>query len=415
MNKTKVKRKVLIIGGGLTGLTAAYELGKNGWEVEVWEKEKELGGLAGGFKLNGTYLEKTYHHIFRTDKEILGLIDELGLKNRLKWIESKVAIYYGGKMYPFVTPMDLLKFEPLSLWDKIRTGLIGIYLQKDNNWKKYEKVTAWEWMQKWGGKQAYRVIWEPLLRGKFHQYYDKISMAWMWARIHTRGGSKDADGKERLGYLIGGFQQIIDELEKRILKNGGEIRKGVEVKDNEILPPQWRGQNDNVKIISTLPEKGVDYLGAIDVVFTSPQSLSRYYWHNINDKKSPFLAFIQQTNFVEKENYRGEHVYYLGTYIPHDHKFFKMSEEKIYKEFFGYLKKIFPQFDRKKISKKFVFKFRNAQHIVDTNYQLSIINYQLKKNFYKVNFAQIYPEDRGMNYAVREGKKVATGIGISSP
>lgn len=389
------KKKIAIIGGGLTGLVAGYELSKKGYKVTIFEKEDFLGGLASGFKINGTNLEKVYHHIFKTDKEIIGLIKELGLQSRLKWHESSIGLYYGQKLYPFVTPMNLLKFEPLNLIDKLRTGLVALYLQKTKNWKKFEKVTAYEWMKKYCGDKAFKVIWKPLLKGKFHDYYKKVSMAWLWARIHTRGNSKEK--VEMLGYIEGGFEQIIKRLEEKILKNNGKIKLNTEIKG-------FDKSNPYKKIIDTTPNKNIDYLGAVNVVFSSKQSLSKYYWHNINDLNSPFLAFIQHTNLVDKKSYKNEHIYYLGTYIPQDHKYFSADEKEIYKEFFDYLQKIFPKFDKKQITSKFIFKFKNAQHIVTKNYEIE--NYKVKDNLYRANFSQIYPEDRGMNFAVKEGRKI---------
>ena len=339
------KQEIAIIGGGLTGLVIGYRLGQKGYRVTIFEKNKDLGGLAGGFKVNGTYLEKSYHHIFKTDKEFIELLKELGLQNKLGWHQSSMAIYYQNKFFPFMGPMDLLRFKPLGWIDRLKTGLVSLYLQKTNDWKRLVKIPAFKWMKKWGGTKAYEVIWAPLLRGKFHQYYKKVSMAWLWARIHTRGNSKSGDGKEMLGYLDGGFQVLINELAKRIRKNGGKIKTGIEV-DDKILK---QVQDDYDKVISTAPTKGVEYLGSVTVIFISKQNLSKYYWHNINDLNSPFLAFIQHTNLVDKAKYEDKHVYYLGTYLPHNDSMLKLDDQKISNKFFDYLEKILPDFDRKKI------------------------------------------------------------------
>jgi len=395
-----MKSKILVIGGGITGLVAAYRLLQKKYQVTLVEKSDDLGGLLGGFKIEGTNLEKAYHHIFKTDKEIIALINELGLQNKLKWHESKTALYYEEKIYPFAGALDLLKFKPLSLIDKLRLGLVKIYLEKENNWQKFENVLAWEWMKKWCGDRAYEVVWEPLLKGKFSDRYKDISMAWMWARIHTRGNSSEK-GREYLGYMDGGFQLIIDELERRIKKLGGKIEMRNEILNFRKLEKEYE------KIISSAPLENVDYLGAITVVFSSKQSLSPYYWHNINDTKSPFLAFIQHTNLMGTENYGGKNIYYMGTYLPQNHKYFTCKDGLIERDFFDYLKKIFPEFNEKEIGEKFVFKFKYAQHIVTTNYQSSIFNLQSNKNIIQANFAMIYPEDRGINFAVREAEKVA--------
>jgi len=384
--------KIAIIGAGLTGLVAGYRLSQKGHRVTIFEKSDDIGGLMGGFKIADTSLEKAYHHIFSTDNYIIDLAKELGVFDKLSWHEEKTAIYSEGEIYPFMGAIDLLKFKPLDLFSKIRLGLVKIWLQKDNDWQKYENVLAYQWMKKWCGEKTYKVIWEPLLRGKFHDKYKQVSMAWLWARIHTRGNSA------KLGYFEGGFRIIADELAKKITDNRGQIKVNTEIDINKI-------KKDFDKILYTGPSKEIDYLGAVCVVFTSKQSLSKYYWHNINDSQSPFLAFIQHTNLIDKANYGGKHVYYLGTYVPNDGELMKKSDEKIKQEFFDYLKKIFPKFEKKLIEENWVFKFKNAQHIVKTNYQLPISNIQ--KNIYVSNFAQIYPEDRGTNFAVREGEKVA--------
>ncbi len=396
--------KIAIIGAGMTGLVAGYRLSQKGHQVTIFEKSSDIGGLMGGFKIGNTSLEKAYHHIFSTDNYIINLTKELGLEKKLKWHEEKTALYYDKKVYPFMGAKDLLNFKPLSMVAKIRLGLVKLWLQYDNNWHKYESVTAVEWMKKWCGDSAYKVIWEPLLRGKFHDKYQVVSMAWLWARIHTRGNSA------KLGYFEGGFRIVADELAKKI--NGKIILN--KVVDLEKI------EKDFDKVLYTGPSKEVEYLGAINVVFTSKQSLSPYYWHNINDVKSPFLCFIQHTNLIDKKEYGDKNVYYMGTYLPNEGGLMDKNDEQIKKLFFDYLKKIFPKFDEKLIEENWVWKFRNAQHVVTTNYQIPELNPSAlraspldrgdENKIFQANFAMIYPEDRGTNFAVREGEKVAVLI-----
>lgn len=377
-----MKRQIAIIGAGIGGLYLGYKL-KNKFEVTIFEKEKEIGGLLGSFNLNNKYIEKTYHHIFAGDKEIIDLIKELGLENKLIWKKENNAIYFNGKLFSFSGPMDLLKFPLLNLVDKLRLGLITIYLQRKNNFKDLENIKAYEWMRKYCGDKVYKIIWEPLLINKFGKDYKNVSMVWMWARIHFRGNSK-------LGYLRGGFYQIINKLSENLKIIHKEVKVG-ELKGYDF-------------IIDTSPLDSVKYLGAVDVVFTSKQKLSKYYWHNINDLRAPFVAFISQSNMTDDY---GKYVYYMGGYYPQDHKYFKVEDEIIYKEFFGYLKKMFKDFDEKLVEKKWVFKFKNAQHI-ETPLPLRGLLPLKKGEHQKVvhmNFAQIYPQDRGMNYAIREAKK----------
>jgi len=394
--------KIAIIGGGLGGLVSGYLLSKRDNRITIFEKENFLGGLVGGFKMEGANLEKTYHHFFRTDTDLIELLKEVGLGKNILWNKSSTGLYWNGKMYPFLGVIDLLKFQPLNLIDKLRMGLVAIYLQYDNNWQKYEKVTAVDWMKKAVGKKAYEVVWKPLLKGKFDDVYDKISMAWLWARIHTRGNSKDEQGNESLGYIAGGFEKLIERLAELIKKNGGKINLNTEIKNIKDLEKEFD------LVIDTRPAKNIDYLGMINVVFSSKQNLSPYYWHNINDTNSPFVALLQHTNLIDKSNYQNKHIYYLGTYLSQSHKYFGWSDEQIEKEFLDYLVKIFPKFNKKQINEIKVFRFKYAQHIVTTNYKVP--NYKVGKKIYQMNLAQIYPEDRGMNFAVKEAKKMIKEI-----
>lgn len=427
--------KIAIIGGGLTGLVAAYQLVNLGHEISIYEKTSELGGLASGFLIHGENLEKTYHHIFKTDKYIISLIDELGIGPKLEWYDSSVCIYYDKKLYPFSGPLDLLKFSPLSFLSRVRLGLVIFFLQKYKSWQKLEKISAYEWMKKYCGEEAMKVIWEPLLKGKFERFYDKVSMAWLWARLHIRSNSRKFGEGEKLGYFNGGFQVIIDKLVENLKKKSTKIFLRANVK-------QLKSENSKVKVfidsfrsieydkvICTVPSyvfcnlikhdesisfeylkklNSIDYLGAICIVFSSKQNLSDYYWHNINDLQAPFLVFIHHTKLIPKERYDGNYVYYLGTYLPHEHPQFRLSDEVLSEKWFNYLKSVFPKFDKNQVITKSVFRFKNAQHVVDLDYSSKIPDFKTPlENVYLSNFSQIFPEDRGTNFAVREGFRIA--------
>ena len=398
-----MKKKVVIIGTGIGGLTAGYELLKKNNEVTFFEKEKQVGGLAAGFKMEGKMLDKSYRHIFKTDKELIELIEELGLKNKLNWYKSSTGLYWQGKIYPFLTAMDLLKFKPLNGLEKFRMGMVAMWLKYDKNWQKYENVLAYGWMKKMIGDKPYKVVWEPLLKGKFDDIYKKISMAWLWARIHTRGNSTNEQGEEVLGYLDGGFETLTDALVKKIKSKGGKI-KFEEIGQPQELPLQKKFD----LVIDTRPIKEIDYLGTVNIVFSSTQDLGKYYWNNINDLGSPFVALLQHTKLVGTEKYNGKNIYYLGTYVSQKSKYFKWSDQQIIDEWLNYLPNVFPSFDRKKISQINVFKFKNAQHVVVPGYKVP--SYKVSDNYYRLNFAQIYPQDRGMNYAVNEAKKLVKEI-----
>jgi protoporphyrinogen oxidase len=429
---------IAIIGGGFTGLTCAYRLLQKGHKVVLYEAGESVGGLASGFKINGTNLEKTYHHIFRTDADIIDLTKELGVIDNLQWLDSSVSNYSKGAIYPFSSPNDLLTFKPLPFFDRIRLGLVTLFLKFTHSWKPFIKITAYDWMKKFAGKNATSVIWEPLLKGKFtEKYYKKVSMSWLWARLHTRIGarSKEDIKNEHLGYYRGGFDVLVEALKVKIVDLGGQILTSTKItgiddqKNGQVELYFAENKKSFDKVLVTTPSSifasliksqtseilnykeklnSVDYIGAICLIFTSSQDLSKYYWHNILDTKFPFLVFINHTKLTPKKWYKNENVYYLGAYSPHDSDLFNSSEEEIKSLWFEYLSKIFPDFDQAKITQEFLFKFRNAQHVVDTDYISKIPDYKTPlQNVYLSNFSQIFPEDRGTNFAVREGNKIA--------
>lgn len=431
----KKNKHIVVIGGGYTGLVAALRLAEQGNKVTILERGNSLGGLASDFKVEGASLERAYHHLFKTDTHIINMANELGVGEKLQWHDSSVGLYYGGTLYPFKGAVDLLRFKPLRFVNRLRAGLTVLYLQKTNKWEKLQSISAYHWMKKYAGKQVTEVIWEPLLQGKFNQYFDKVSMAWLWARVHIRAQSRETGG-EKLGYFDGGFQVFTDALIDKLNDYGVEIRTGVEITEIKSLPSKKvkiifadatnktfdsciattpshvfaKLSQNNKQITPTYVKKleSINYLGARLLIFSSTQNLSDYYWHNINDIDLPFLVFINHTKLIDKKAYGNKYIYYIATYVPHDHELFTCENSQLEETWFTALKQIFPQFKSSDINEKHHFRFANAQHIVDANYVSKIPNYTTPlPNVYLSNFSQIYPEDRGTNYAVREGEKIA--------
>ena len=220
--------KIGVIGGGVAGLTAGYELSKLGHTVAVFEKDAVLGGQASTFDLEGVPLERFYHHIFTSDVDIIQLIEEVGLGPRLQWPGSKVGFYHGGRIYDFVTALELLRFGPVSLIDRVRLGLISLYLKWYGNWQALEGVTARQWLIKYGGRRTYDVVWGPLLKNKFGASADDIGMVWLWGKIHLRMSSRHG-GREHLGYLDGSYGVLFERLKELIVEAGGEVHTSAPV------------------------------------------------------------------------------------------------------------------------------------------------------------------------------------------
>ena len=428
--------RVGIIGGGVGGLGAAYELAKLGHQVAVYERAPFLGGLAAPFEIGGGRLERFYHHLFLSDRTIIGLLDELGLGDHLIWEESKVGFFYQGRIYNFSTPMDLLRFTPVGLLDRIRMGLVSLYLQRTKNWQKWEGITAAEFMRKWAGKRNYEVIWEPMLKGKFTTYYEQVAMPWLWSKFATRVTSRDRSLKEKLGYIQGSWGVLIDELERRIREMGGEVHTDTTVKRITTAGGRVSGlvvegagqQEEQVAfdlVIATVPSfalprlvdlpeeyvaklQGVEYEGAIAVIWVLKQSLSPIYWLNVADEDIPFLLLLEQTNLVPRSEYGGKHIVYTANYVTREDKRWHMEADEIMREYLPHLKKINPDFQESWVEEYYLHKEPAAQPIVTVNYREKMPSVKTPiRGLWLAAMSQVYPEDRGTNYSLRLAMEVA--------
>ena len=432
--------KVGIIGGGVGGLAAGYELAKAGHTVELFERAPFLGGLASTFDVGGGRLERFYHHLFLSDTTIIGLLDELGLKNRLIWEDSTVGYFTHGRIFPFATAKDLLRFSPVGFLDRIRMGLVTLYIQRIKNWKRLEDTTAARFMRKWAGRRNYEEIWEPLLRGKFGRYAEQVAMPWMWSKFATRVASrKSLLGREQLGYIEGSWQVLIDALEQRITEMGGEVRTGVgvsriETSDNRVTGLTIAGadgaeeRREYDAVLATVPSfllprlvdlpqnylekvNDIEYEGAIAVIWVMNRSLSPIYWLNIADPDIPFLLALEQTNLVPPSVYGGNHVLYTADYVtPEDHRW-GLSDDDLIESYVEHLKKINPEFDLSWVERTYVHREGAAQPIMTTHFSEKIPpNKTPVDGLWLAAMSQIYPEDRGTNYSIRQGQDVARAM-----
>lgn len=426
--------KIVIIGGGFTGLAAARALARSDArpQLTLLESGPTFGGLAQGFPLCGTTLEKAYHYLLLGDSAILTLVRELGLEQELIYRTGSVAIFHGGRIHPFTTPLDVLRFTPLRFRDRVRFGFAMLWLQRLRDWRPLAAQTARDWLERACGPGVMRTIWEPLLRGKFDQYGDQVSMAWLWARVHTRANSR-VGGRERLAYVRGGFASVIRAMEKELVAAGANLRTDAKVDRIETGPGRRIVLADGESIAfdrclftgpseafsRVLPREpalddyrrqleSVTYLGAICVILVTDQELGGHHWVNIHDPAAPFLVFINHTALVGTESYQGRHVYYLACYLPPDSASFARDDTALLAEWLACLSGMFPAFDRSRLQAQHVFRFRNAQHVVDCSYADRIPDFRTPlPGVYLANFSQIFPYDRGTNFAVRDGQKLA--------
>lgn len=409
--------QIAIIGGGFTGLTAAYELGKRGHRVSVFEKDEKLGGLAVGWKEPGWKwsLERGYHHLFTGDDAIINLITELGLKDKLLIMRPITATLWKNKLYQLDSAISLLKFPGLPIVDRIRTGVMLAFFKLWPFWQLLERITAEKLVKVLGGDAGWQVIWKPLLKGKFGPYAESVAASWFWARIVKRTPA--------LAYPAGGFQTIIDALAAAIEKNGGRIYTHTKLDKLDQLV-QF-DQFDQVlltiptplitKLVPQLTEelKGpltIPHLHAQVLIIESDKPILKdIYWLNVTDTSYPFLAVVAHTNYMDKKNYGGKHITYIGNYLSSDHPFLKLTKEQLLKKFLPYIQKLNPSVNRELITvNSHLFNAPFAQPVHELYYSNRAPKMETSiSGVFIANMDSVYPWDRGTNYAVEFGQKAA--------
>lgn len=414
--------KIGIIGAGATGLTAAHDLVRDGHDVTVLEGADEIGGLAGSVHVQGVPLERYYHHIFETDRAIIDLIGELGLAPKLRFHSTTTGIYYDGDLYDFSTPVEMLKFPPISLLDRIRFGASSAVLKAIRNGEKLNDRRAMEWVSRWAGRRAADVIWRPLLTGKFGSRAEEISMAWLWARVHFR--------TFKLGYMDGGFHQVYEGLLRSVEERGGKVVYGKRLsrirQDDPAGPVEVTTDDGDVvqydKVLVTVPQPAfaaaagvqaddvlqkAEYLGATCFVLECDRSVIPYYWLNVNDPSFPFLAVVEHTNMVPPEEYGGRHVVYVGNYVPRDDWRFTTDPAELLEKYVPWLRKLNPDFDLSWVKDWQFSKAPYAQPVVTPDYRASIPPHETSMpGVVLATMSQVYPQDRGQSYAVAMARDV---------
>jgi protoporphyrinogen oxidase len=424
-------KKIAIIGAGIGGMAAAYDLARAGHSVSIFESSDHVGGLASGFKEPhwDWWVEKYYHHWFASDRHILGLIDELGWRDQVIFPRPYTVMYYKDKFYPFDSIPAALMFPGLG-WgiDKIRFGLVGLYLRLTNNWRTLENVTVDAWMRKWAGDRVYELMWEPLLIGKFgERYAQQVNMAWMWARLKAR--------TTRLGTFQGGFQAFADRFAGTLGEMGVEINLSSQVKfiaphpEGGLILEKFNGAQHFDQCLATTspgllaqlaPDLPPDYLngllelkslGAVVMILSLKHRLSEegYYWYNLPKSAGfPFLALVEHTNFISAEHFGGEHIVYVGDYLESDHEYFSLSQEQLLERFLPVLPRFNPKFDPEWINKTWLFRTSYAQPVPLVNHSQNIPTIQTPiPGLFFASMSQVYPWDRGTNFAVEIGRKAA--------
>ncbi len=422
--------KIAIIGAGYAGMSAAWDLVRDGHNVTIFEASDHPGGLASGFKEPhwDWSVEYFYHHWFASDRHMLGLLEELGLRGKVIFPRPYTVLLHNGKWYPFDSILQAALFPGLG-WglNKIRFGLVGLYLRFTKNWQALEKTTVDEWMRRWAGGQVYQTMWEPMMIGKFGPYHKEVNMAWFWARLHAR--------TTKLGTYQGGFQAFADEFAAILKERGVEIRyrtpvgsihrnskgsltldagSGPQVFDRvlaTVSPGAFARMAPDLPAAYLSGLKNLKHMGAVVMTLSLRHRLSEqgYYWFNIPKTAGfPFLAVVEHTNYLSPEHFGGDHILYCGDYLELGHEYFTLSDDELLERFIPGIQRLNPAFSRGWINKIWVHRTEYAQPVPLVNHSQNIPPIQTPvPGLYFASMSQVYPWDRGTNFAVEIGRRAA--------
>jgi protoporphyrinogen oxidase len=422
-----------IIGGGMTGLAAAYLAAKAGEKVTIVEGSDKIGGLLNTFEIGGNQLEHYYHHFFTQDAELHWLLKELGIADQTVYKKTTMGVFRNGKIYNFNGPLDLLKFSPVNIIDKIRFGLTSIFLGKFAKWRENENVPTLQWFYKWAGKGMTDALWKPMLEIKFGPYADKVPLAWMIGRLAQRLNSRKG-GDERLAYINGSWKTLLDTIKSKLEELGVEIITNQpleEIVQSDGVVNAIRTKDHSIeggKFLITIPSiyfekvkglpvsfggKDVQYFGAVCTILELKKSLSSIYWMNVADEGFPFGGVIEHTNMIDKCEYNGSHIVYLSRYFAMSEDLANMSEEEIKACMIPPLKRINPDFSEDWIKNVFVFKTNTAATVCDLNFSEKVPSCKTElENLFVANMTHIYPDERSTNNSIRVAAEACKAMGI---
>ncbi len=416
----------VIIGGGLTGLAAAYRLAGRD-EILIIEEEPELGGVASSYNIDGYHIEKYYHHIFASDKELIALIEELGLGNRLEWLRSTTGYYFNGKIFPMNTPFEIMKALPLM--DVIRLTWLVLKAKTIKDRTVFDDFTAKQWIIDTAGESVYNNFFQPLLSSKFGENYEKVSAAWLLGRVQIRS-NRGAKG-EKLGYMRGGFYAIVEAMADAILKLGGKIINGkvsnIETKDGCIKGIVIDGQIIECdRVISTVAPRvlnkiidtglpglnlNINYQGTSCALFGLTETLmDGVYWLNIKENV-PFGAVIEHTNFIPLSDY-GEHLVYVTSYFQNpDSILWSSKDEDVIELYMNGLEKLFPGF-REKVNWWRLRRDVETAPVYEVGYGRKVLPYRtdIKGLYLAGMFSEANYPERSMNGSILAGFKCADEV-----
>jgi len=424
-------KRAVVIGGGPAGLKAAHVLQKSGVAVTLLEADPVLGGLASSFDVQGVRIERYYHFICKGDDHLVDTLGELGLQDKLRWVPSRMAYYVDGRLYPFLTPLELLKFAPLPLHDRLRAGLGVKWVQRLRE-EDLAPQQATLWLRRIFGDRGYRVIWEPLMRFKFSEHAPEISAAWIWARMVRLSRSRQSMWREELGYIEGGSQRVLEGLGRDLEKRGGQVRlktpvEQILIEGGRVTGVRIAGETLPADIvISTVTTSrfrkmaaGLDgpymeklaripTIGIFCLFLRLSRPVTPFFWVNMNDPRVPFAGMIEYTNLNPMPELGGDRILYVPQYLSADDPRYAQSDDEVLRRYADALALVNPAFDRSWIKFSAVFRDRFAQPICRTDYRETTPGVRTPiPNLFLTDSCQLHPHDRTISGSFGLGVEAA--------
>jgi protoporphyrinogen oxidase len=423
-----MKKRIAVLGAGPMGLAVAYQLARDGYQPVVFEADDRIGGMAAHFDFGGISIERYYHFHCTSDSAFMQILDELGLSQKLHWRPTGMGYWYKNQLQEWGNPLALLRFKGLGLIAKFRYGLHAFLATKRKNWLALDHLNAVDWVKRWVGPEAYEVLWRRLFEYKFYHFTSNLSAAWIWSRVRRLGRSRYNLFQEKLGYLDGGSNALLEAMKLDIEKNGGIFFLGtpvqkVVIENQALVGVQVKGQLEVFdQVISTIPLPYIvslipdlpskiknqfatkNNIAVVCVIVKLRKPVSPYFWLNTNDPEMDIPGVIEYSNLRPLEC----SIVYVPFYMPAEIAQYQETDEQFKSKVKRYLSKINPELEEGDFVQLHVSRYRFAQPICEPGFMETLPSPNLPiTGLWVADTSYYYPEDRGISESIAFGRKMA--------
>src|SRR4051794_448584 len=424
--------RIVVLGAGPMGLAAAQRAVTLGHEVDLIEADSKVGGMAAHFDFSGTSIERFYHFVCKSDTPTFALMEELGIGDKMRWVDTSMAYYSHGKVHKWGDPVSLLMYPHLTLIEKFRTGLQMFLTTRARNFDRIEHLTSRQWIEGGSGKSVYDKLWRRLQELKFYEYADHVSASWIATRIKRIGNSRKSIFQEQLGYVDGGSETLVEAVADDIRRKGGRIHlktpaERIVVDSGRVTAVLAGGRQypaDAVictvpiplvnNLVPDLPQSWKDKydairnIGVVCLLFKLRKSVTPHFWLNI------IADDIDIPGIIEFSNLRplSETIVYVPYYMPVTQPKWGWKDQQFIDEAFGYIKRINPEIGDDDVLDAKVGRLRHAQPICEPHFRDKLPPVQTPIHGLQIaDTCYYYPEDRGVAESVRLGRRMAEESG----